>query len=154
MEKIVKIKLDFVKLRDYLSDDKEKLPIHGMVGFYRASGVLEAWQKFLQDRNLDGADPKQYMFCNSSTMMTMRGLIENNWQTFNIDLLDNNKVEWKPKEPHARRKRPKKWKAKIRNSVNYDFGYYCPMLDEEVEDDTIVIRDESDEVKDAVIVEK
>lgn len=140
MEKeITRVTLDFDDLRDKTMPDSD-LPLYGMVGVYKVTGIFSIVEKFAKENGFKSVDPKELLFCNLSTMKKLKGIITTNWETFNIDMSEDEKVFWKPGELKTRRKRAKKMKAKIRNSVNYNFAYFCPGLDEEVPDDVVVVR--------------
>lgn len=136
-----KFKINFGKIKDEMCPEEPFLPIHGVLDVYRSIGLFDAWKEFLEAKGLKAADPKDYLFCNSVTLLTLREMIRNNWETFNIDIVGNDQVIWKPNDLKTRRKRGKKLHAKVRNSVNLDFDRYCPALDENIEDvDTIILR--------------
>ena len=140
MEKeIARVEVNFDELKEQTMPDSD-LPLYGMVGIYKVTGLYDIIEKFVKENGLTSVDPKQLLFCNFTTLTRLKAVISVNWQTFNIDMTENEKVFWKPGQPKARRKYPKKMRAKIRNSVNYNFAYFCPALDEELPDNVVVVR--------------
>lgn len=155
MVKEKKFTIDFGKIRDQMCPEEPHLPIHGVLDVYRAIGLFDFWVEFLQEAKMESADPKDYLFCNLITMTTLQSTIQNNWETFNIDIIGDDQVIWKPNDLKTRRKRGKKLKAKVRNSVHLDFNRYCPALDDNIEDvDVIIFRLPEEKPEDTKVIDK
>lgn len=134
-QELFRTKLNFKELQDYRTPDDNQLPIRGLVDFYRACGLMDAIEKLGLTEQII---PIQAFYCNFVTLQKIRYLIKNNWETFNLEIIDNNVTQWVPGARRAQRKRPKKLKAIVRNSVNLDFQNLCPGIDDTLEDDILI----------------
>ena len=142
-------KLDFDALRAWRSPDANAFPILGWIDVYRASGLLDEVGPFMQARG-QKICPLEHFFCTFETMQKLHNLIHESWEKFNIEITGDNLVSWKAGQPHEMRKHPKKIKAIVRNSLHHDERELCPMLDDSIEQDTIICQviDPEDEIKD------
>ena len=134
-------KVDMKKIGNVILEKEPKLPLHCMLDVYRHIGLYDYWKQYLTEKGMESADPKDYLFCNEKMLLDLNAMIVRNWETFNIDIVADNTVIWKPNDLHTRRKHGKKLHAKVRRSVNWDFVTYCPSCDPELKYGVIVFRE-------------
>lgn len=141
--KFAEVKLDYDKLDAWRNTENDDLPICSMINLYTASGVVDEFKKFMADHPgvIDQICPLDNIRGSFYTIQHMKRFIQDNWETFNIYISENNKPHWVVGQPKARRNRPKKVHAKVRNSINYDFGSFSPIVEDEEDlaDDVLVL---------------
>lgn len=140
-------KLDFEKLRAWRSPDDKELPILGFIDFYRACGVLDEITPIMKEKGRQIC-PVEIFFCAPETLIKIRNLIHDTWAKFNIEYKDG-KIQWVPGQLHTQRKRGKKLKAIVRDTLHYEQRQYCPNIDSNIEQDVLIcqIVDPEDEIK-------
>lgn len=139
-EEIARVKLDFDELADWRNAENDDIPICSCFSLYEASGLKGAIQKYCEENKAQivAADN---LVCNFYTLQRIKNFITENWQTYSIDIKEDNKVFWDTKRWNKNQKHyAKTLRAKVRNSVNADFVNFCPGIDDELEDNLIVFK--------------
>ena len=135
--KTYRITLDFDAIDNWRDSERDDLPVHGMVSFYKAAGVIDFFKEHKEEFGENFA-PLDVMDCSYYTQQHIRKFIQDQWQIYSLSLLDHNKVEWNtrtyPKGTKHYHRHPSK---RIVKSVNVDFLNYCPRLNEDLPDDVI-----------------
>lgn len=137
---IVSFVLDFDELEEWRDPENEDLPVHGMISFYKACGLIDHLQEN-KDKFGDQIVAIDTISCNFYTQQRIKKFIAERWEVFSLSLLDNNKVIWNTSTyskgvEHYHRKPSKK----VTKSLTYDFLNYCPKLDDELEDNILELK--------------
>lgn len=140
-------KLDFEKLREWRNADDTQFPILGFIDFYRACGALDEIGPIMVERGQQIC-PVEIFFCTSETLVKIRNLIYETWEKFNIEFKDG-KIQWVPNQPHTMRKRGRKIKAIVRDTLRWEQGELCPNVDNNIDQDVLIcqIVDSEDDIK-------
>ena len=135
--KTYRIALDFEAIDNWRDSERDDLPVHGMVSFYKAAGVIDFFKEHKEEFGENFA-PLDVMDCSYYTQQHIRKFIQDQWEIYSLSLLDHNKVEWNtrtyPKGTKHYHRHPSK---KIVKSINVDFLNYCPRLNDDLPDDVI-----------------
>ena len=139
LKEINRIVLDFDALEFWRDPDQDDIPICSLLALYRAAGLVSELKDYaasnpgMQFCGLDN------LSCNFYTLQHMRRFITDNWRRFSLKLTGDRAIEW---DTHRYAKgtahRLFNLKTKIQNSINFDFANFCPSVDDELPDDTIV----------------
>ena len=132
-------KIDFDQLKNWKTDDENAFPVLSFIHVYIACGIVEKMTPIMKELDKQLC-PLQHFFCNFNTMSKIHDLIRDNWSRYNIEITGDNAIQWIPKQPHTPRKRGKKVKAVVRDSILLDQNNFCPNLDNTVADDLIVCQ--------------
>lgn len=151
-----RIELDFDKLEEWRDETNDDLPVHSMISFYKASGIVDYLLQ--HQENLKGKSAAlDIMSCNFYTQQRIKKFISERWEIFSLSLIEDNKVVWNthtyPKGVEHYNRKPSK---KVTKSLLFDFLGYCPRLDDEVPDNMIEITfpTEEEEKEEAEKIEK
>lgn len=136
---IARIELDFDAIRQWRKTGADDLPACSVLSFYEAAGVTQIIRDYLE-----GADTQvtalDNLSCNFYTLQRIKNFINDIWSRYSLTISEDNKVEW---DTHRYTKgvahKPREPKARIRNSINYDFINYCPSVNDDLPDNVIVI---------------
>lgn len=138
---IANIALDFDALEAWRREGEKGLPVYSMLSFYEACGMQQRVKDYYDEYGKDQFAPLDVVACNFYTLQRIKNLITDNWELYSMVIVENNRVEWDtrkwaPDTKHYRRK----LRPRVRNSLNYDFANFCPAIDDDLPDNTLVFR--------------
>lgn len=128
------IKIDMAQLQDWR--DGNGMPAKCLLDVYKAVGLMQEAEAFKARTGLS-VIPAMQITCTRRTFEVLKDFVITNWEWWPIDIVGDEKVVWLPGWEHAPRHCPHKIKAKIRNSLHYDFAgtSYAPFLDDDLDVD-------------------
>lgn len=154
---IARVDLDFDAISQWRKTEADDLPPCSMMSFYEACGVMQLIRDYVAENKGKQVTGLDNLRCNFYTMQRIKNFITDIWRRYSLTILEDNKVAW---DTHKYAKgiahRPKELKARVRNSVNYDFMNYCPKVDDDLPDNVIVFATlnlpPEDEIEEAEVV--
>ena len=90
--KTYRITLDFEAISNWRDEERDDLPVHGMVSFYKAAGIIDFFREHKEEFGENFA-PLDVMDCSHYTQQHIRNFIQEQWEVYSLSLLDHNKVE-------------------------------------------------------------
>ena len=154
---IARVNLDFDAISQWRKTEADDLPPCSTLSFYEACGIMQAIKDYIAEHEGVQMTGLDNLSCNFYTMQRIKNFIFDFWRRYSLTILEDNKVTW---DTHRYAKgvahKPKEPKARIRNSVNYDFMNYCPSVNDDLPDNVLVfsipVPVEEDEIEEAEVL--
>ena len=138
---VANIALDFDALEEWRREGDNGLPIYSMLSFYEACGMQQKVKEYYDEHGKDQFAPLDVIVCNFYTLQRIKNLITDHWELYSMVIVENNKVEWDTRKWAANTKHyRRKLRPRVRNSLNFDFANFCPSIDDDLPDNTLVFR--------------
>lgn len=157
MEKeLTRFTIDFEALVSFKDSDNDDLPICSFMKVYDQIGMYKFIEQYYQDNNLEKGTFSYVdnVFANPNTIMKIRKLVVDNWETYDINIDRDQHVFWKPNSNYGKDQHYHKKLSKLaRGAVDRDFLDCCPGADPTIPENTIVLRIIEDDVIDAEVTQ-
>ncbi|MBO7735540.1 MAG: hypothetical protein J6S67_23445 [Methanobrevibacter sp.] len=136
---IARVELDFDEISKWRKTAADDLPVCSLLSLYEACGMSQIIRDYLEDHPEGQITGLDSLTCNFYTMQRMKNFIMDVWSRYSLSITEDNKVKW---DTHRYAKgvahKPREPKAKIRNSINFDFVNFCPSVDDDLPDNVLV----------------
>ena len=127
-KEVFEASIDWTKLEDWR--DENGMPVKSFIDVYQAIGLVPPMREWKAKTGLP-IIPQMQIGCPFGTYNQLKGLIQSNWENWPIELVGNDKVEWKDGWEHKPRNHSHSVKVYVRNSIKYDADQVGPFINDE-----------------------
>lgn len=137
---LARVQINWGDLDKWIKPNSDDLPVYSFLSIYEACGLQPIFQKYYDENNNKQIIAADNLMCNFYTLQAMKNYIERNWQVYSLDINGDNHVFWKKSKYGKTQHYPKTLSKKIKACLAADFGNFCPGLDDELPDNTLVFK--------------
>lgn len=156
-KELFRVTLDWSELKNWkdTASGREGFPILGFATLYRTNGIPESINKYYKDNNIDEDHkliPAVNILCNPATIVALRRLIQENWESYDIVIEGDNQVKWKLNSKYGKNKHYRKRLTSIvKNAIDLDFCNYSPCPFALMPQDTLIFVEKGSEEEEKIV---